>query len=331
MMNRLTTNVTDIVSQAIEATPSTPALIVFDTDSELSQLLSDAYKAALPHAQCVDFNVSTPEEIFAAIDALTPGSLVVLIQSTSFRLNKFRFRLHLFNLGMAVIEHPHLGRIPKEELSTYVDALAYPKDYYRTLGPALKKRIDTAKQIVVHCGDLQLVYDGPFEEGKLNIGDYRTMKNTGGQFPIGEVFTEPADLTRVNGAVSLFAFGNEHARTVISDPFTVQIQDGKIVDAQEAPDSFKRIMEIVQEDEPLWIRELGFGLNRALTRTQTLHDVGSYERMCGVHLSIGKKHTIYKKDGFPKRQSKYHVDVFADVTRVTIDGETVFEGGTYTL
>lgn len=329
MQETLQKNVQDIVRHAIEKDPSTGSLIVFDTDSKLSTWMADAYKAVLPEARTIDFNATEPEEILSVIDGLTPGDLVVLIQSTSFRLNKFRFRLHLFNLGMAVIEHPHLGRMPKHELGTYIDALAYEKDYYRTVGPQLKAKIDAAKQIIVECGESKLVYDGPFEEGKLNIGDYSAMKNTGGQFPIGEVFTEPADLTSVNGEVILYAFGNEKARTVLAEPFAVQIREGKIVGAPNAPESFTRIMDIVREEEPLWIRELGFGLNRALTRTRTLHDVGSYERMCGVHLSIGKKHTIYKKEGFPKRQSKYHVDVFADVTRVLVDGDVVFEGGSW--
>ncbi len=80
----------------------------------------------------------------------------------------------------------------------------------------------------------------------------------------------------------------------------------------------------------VWIRELGFGLNRALTREKRVTDIGTYERMCGVHLSLGAKHLQYKKPEFPKKQG-FHVDVFIDTQRVEIDGATVFKNGAYTL
>jgi leucyl aminopeptidase (aminopeptidase T) len=231
---------------------------------------------------------------------------------------------------MAVVEHPHLDRIPTGEIETYIDALAYDKDYYRTVGPKIKALIDKASKIVVSCDGAELVYDCDFEDAKLNIGEYSTMKNTGGQFPIGEVFTEPTQFAKVNGTVKLYAYGNETSRVVVpEEPVLVVIKEGVIVDYPNAPESFTAIMDKIKEDEELWVRELGLGMNRAMTRTRILNDVGSYERMCGVHMSIGKKHTIYKKEGFPKRSSKYHVDVFVDVTTVKIDDVVVFENGGY--
>ena len=88
---------------------------------------------------------TTPDLVRAAIDALSPGDLVVLVQSTSFRLNEFRFRLELFDRKLKTIEHPHLGRMPDSELETFIDALAYDPDYYRTVGPALMERINRAR------------------------------------------------------------------------------------------------------------------------------------------------------------------------------------------
>jgi len=332
MKERLQQNVHDIVFSAIEKGAESKSMIIYDKNSALSSKVADAYILELPKARAINFEVATPEEIFAGIDELSPGDLVVLIQSTSFRLNKFRFRLELFNRGMAVIEHPHLDRMPESEHETYIDALAYDKDYYRTVGPKLKTLIDKASKIVVSCDSAELVYDCPFEDAKLNIGDYREMKNTGGQFPIGEVFTEPVDFAKLNGTVKLYAYGNEKSRVVVPDePVMVVIKEGVIVDTPGAPESFTSIMDKIKEDEELWVRELGLGMNRAMTRNRILNDVGSYERMCGIHLSIGKKHTIYKKDGFPKRSSKYHVDVFVDVTEVTIDGVVVYEGGRYVV
>ncbi len=190
--------------------------------------------------------------------------------------------------------------------------------------------IDVATRIVVSGPGTELVYESEFEEAKLNIGDYSKMKNVGGQFPIGEVFTEPKDFTKVNGTAKLYAYGGADFKLNLpAEPVLIVIKNGQIVEAPNAPDSFQAVLDQISADEPLWVRELGFGMNQALTRTRILTDVGSYERMCGIHLSIGQKHTIYAKPGMPKRTSRYHVDVFPEVTTVTIDGVTVFEAGAY--
>ncbi len=328
----LENNVRHIIEDAIRVPLDHRVLVVFDEQSPLARTLTAGYRAILTNMIELNFDTTTPEVIRATIDTLSPGDLVILIQSTSFRLNEFRFRLELYDRKLAVIEHPHLGRMPEAEHQTYCDSLAYDKTYYHTVGHALKERIDRATQIVVACEGTELVYDGPFESGKLNIGDYTGMKNIGGQFPIGEVFTEPSDLANVNGTVKFFAYADADFHVIAPpEPVLVRIEHGMIVDAPTAPASFVRVIDQIREDEPLWVRELGFGMNRALTRHRRLTDIGSYERMCGVHLSIGRKHTIYTKEGFPKRSSRYHVDVFADVTTVTIDGECVYNDGVYTI
>ena len=307
-------------------------VVIFDRESKLASLVADGYREAMPTAQTVDFSQTTAENILALIDTLSPKDLVVLVQSTSFRLNEFRFRLELFNRGLAVIEHPHLGRIPDDQIATYIDALAYDKTYYRGLGAKLTDRINAATRVVLTCDGGELVYETPLEPAKQNVGDYRAMKNIGGQFPIGEVFTEPVNLHGVNGVVQLFAFADANFHVQFpKDPITVVIKDGIIVDAPNAPEEFVAVLDQVRADEQLRIRELGFGMNPALTRTRFLTDIGSYERMCGIHLSIGHKHTIYAKPGLPKRSSKYHVDVFVDVKRVSINDEIIYENGAYVI
>lgn len=330
LMTPLEKNLQDTITLALGHTPPARALVVYDRASRLSNLLIDGYLTVLPEAQAIDFSQTSPQDIRAAIDALSPGDLVVLVQSSSFRLNEFRFRLELFNRQLAVIEHPHLARMTEEECATYVEALAYDPQYYRTLGPTLKKRIDNAKKIIVRCAGTELIYEAPFESAKLNIGDYTGMKNRGGQFPIGEVFTEPSNLEAVNGQVKLFAFGDADFHVVVpSNPILVTIEKGQIVSVDNPPASFQAVLDQITADEELWVRELGFGLNRALTRHRRLTDIGSYERMCGIHLSLGEKHTIYAKPNFPKRSSKYHVDVFADVESVEIDEEIIYRNGSY--
>ena len=332
LLPTLTNNLRDTVTLAIGHKPPAKALIVYDRKSPLAELVTEGYKAVLPDATLLDFDTTMPDLAREAMNACSPGDLVVLVQSGSFRLNEFRFRLELFNRKLAVIEHPHLGRIPEHEHATYVHAMAYDPAYYRTVGPKLKAALDNAKRVVVACEGTELTYEAPFESAKLNIGDYTGMKNVGGQFPIGEVFTEPSNLENVNGKVKLFAYGDTEFHVVLpKEPVTITIEKGKIVDTENAPPDFIAVLNEIREEEGLWVRELGLGLNRALTRTRTLVDIGSYERMCGVHMSMGAKHTIYAKPGFPKRSSHYHVDVFVDVTTVTIDDMVVFKDGTYLL
>lgn len=230
-----------------------------------------------------------------------------------------------------MIEHPHLERVRDDEVEAYLDSLAYDPAYYRTLGPALKARIDRAGQILLSGNGRQLEYRGPFEKARLNIGDYAGMASVGGQFPIGEVFTEPKDLESVNGEIGLFAFGDrDFSVNVPLEPIVVRITRGELVDSSGAPDSFRTVLEEIRQAEGrVWLRELGFGLNRAFTRSRRVSDVGSYERMCGVHLSLGAKHAIFPKAGFHKKQAKFHVDVFAAADEVEIDGQIVYRDGAY--
>lgn len=327
---KIENNLKTLVFGAIEYKDEHGALLVYDNDSAASRMLIAGYRKILPKAKTLNFNKKTPAQVIAMIQSLPPKTLVVMIQSTSFRLNEFRFRLELFQRKLAVVEHLHLGRMPIVEFDTFIDALEYDPTYYRTVGPALKTAIDKAQHIVVRCEGTELHYNSTFEPAKLNIGDYREMKNTGGQFPIGEVFTEPTDFDQMNGKLKLYAFGDAKFELFVPEkPFTVVIEKGILVDAPDAPPEFVLVMDQIRADELLWVRELGLGLNRALTRTRFLTDVGSYERMCGVHVSLGQKHTIYAKPGMPKRSSRYHVDVFVDVTEVEIDGQIVFSNGSY--
>src|SRR3954470_6211260 len=137
-------HVRDILSHAIEHPPTLPALIVSDGQSELARILTEAYRHSLPEAAQLDFSSIPAAQILEAFAALPSGALVVLIQSTSFRLAEFRIRVELFKRGLKVIEHPHLARMRAAEYSTYIDALAYDPAYYRVLGAELKRRIDGA-------------------------------------------------------------------------------------------------------------------------------------------------------------------------------------------
>jgi aminopeptidase len=322
-------NVGDILALAIEYTEQQTAVVVFDTQCPLSIALTTAYRHCLPSAQFIDFDAVTPEVVLAAFKPLAAADLVVLIQSTSFRLEAFRIRVELFKRSLKVIEHLHLSRMPGAQAIDYIAALAYDPAYYRGVGYALKQRIDSAQSGVVDSGGERLVFACPFESAKLNVGDYKDMRNVGGQFPIGEVFTEAQDLEAVSGRVRIFVFGDTSFMVNRPEkPITLVISKGRVINAIDSTPEFDKVLANIRADEgEVWMRELGFGMNRAFTRERMVNDIGTYERMCGIHLSLGAKHGIYNKPNFKRKDTKYHVDVFAITESVMLDDEVVYRNG----
>lgn len=323
-------HVRDILSLAIKHSSENAAVVIFDSRCPLAVALTEAYRRALPAATFIDFDAVTPADIFAAFKLLGPSDLVVLIQSTSFRLQDFRIRVELFEQSLKVIEHPHLGRMLGIEEIYYIESLEYDQAYYHGVGHALKKLIDNASRGVVDSGE-QLIFDSPFEPAKLNIGDYTGMKNIGGQFPIGEVFTEAQTLESVNGRVRLSAFA-DCSFTVNKPeiPITLIVEKGRVTDVIDSTPEFDKVLANIRADEgEVWLRELGFGMNRAFTPERTVSDIGTYERMCGIHLSLGSKHGVYKKSNFKRGNTWHHVDVFAATHRVYLDDKVVYENGAW--
>jgi aminopeptidase len=108
------------------------------------------------------------------------------------------------------------------------------------------------------------------------------------------------------------------------------IEKGLITQTENSTSAFENILNIIRSnDGEVQIRELGFGLNRALTRDKVVSDIGTYERMCGVHLSLGKKHDSYVKPGFKRGESRFHIDVFLAVESVNINGEVIYKDNSW--
>lgn len=330
LVDRATKNVSDIIHLAIERKPTEKALVVFDARYGLTEILTAAYRTALPDARFIDFDTASKEEVMDAINAMKPSDLVVLIQSSNFLLDAFRIRLHLFQQKLKVIEHVHLHRNTEDVWDVYINALEYDTNWYRVIGPKLKTKLETANEIRIESGDAVLTITSGVESPKLNIGDYTGMENIGGTFPIGEVFTESKDFAQMNGSFMIYAFAGGDFLTSMHEPFRVDVKEGQIVGfADNAPKSFVDILGVIKEYERPLIRELGFGLNRSITRERYLQDITAFERILGLHLSLGEKHSVYKKPGITTHKTKFHVDVFPVVDRVFVDDEVIFENGKY--
>ncbi|HYP77524.1 MAG TPA: hypothetical protein VER12_16245 [Polyangiaceae bacterium] len=324
-------NISDTLTIAMEHSAARAALLVADERCELSRLLTKAYRACLPDATLLSFDVAGAEAAKAAFAELHEHDLAVLIQSSVFRIPEFRTRVELFRRGIKVIEHSNLDRMASDEVANYVAALAYDPAYYRGVGHALKARMDVAASARVESEGEILSFDCRLEPAKLNIGHFAGLKNVGSLFPIGEVFSEARDLEQVHGRVKIYAFTDVSFRlNVPAVPITLLIERGRVVGALDSSADFERVLAAIVADEgEVWLRELGFGMNRAFSREQRVADVGAFERVCGVHLSLGARHGVYKKAHLDRREARHHVDTFVVTSRVLLDDEVVYADGAW--
>ena len=172
LVHNASQHISDTLRDVFQHDKNTMSLVIYDLNSPLAIILTDAYRIALPHGVFINFHEANKDDIMSQMEALESGNFVALIQSSSFRLSAFRIRIELFKKSIKVVEHPHLERMSKDnEVTTYVNALAYDKQYYHHNGHTLKNILKTAQGAVIHSGDEKLIYPGPFEDAKLNIGD----------------------------------------------------------------------------------------------------------------------------------------------------------------
>ena len=237
-------NVGDTLTIAMELTGEQASLVVADHRTELARLLVRAYRKCLPETRIISFDEVDPETVKAAFAELRARYLVVLIQSTVFRIPEFRTRVELYRRGIKVIEHSNLERMGADEINHYVAALAYDPAYYRGVGHSLKARMDAARSARIESDGETLDFDSPLETAKLNIGHFAGLKNVGSQFPIGEVFTEARDLESVNGRVKIYGFTDTSLRlNVPPDPITLVVERGRVVEALRSTSELDRVLE----------------------------------------------------------------------------------------
>lgn len=312
-------------------------VLVYDLDSKLSRELSKAYINNLEfieNSDVIDFNEINKEELKELLLGLEEKSCVILVQSTNFRLDDFRIRMNLHNRWIWCLEHNHLWYIKDNQVETYADAIEYNTPNYIRLWWELKKLVDNAETIKVICNDWSTFnISGWFEDMKQNSGDY-TWKKRGGTFPVWENFTESKNFDLVNWEVSIYAIPDETFQVEFHKPFKIKIEKSRIIwDNSAYPESFKNIMEKIKqsEDNEVMVRELWFGFNEWITREKPLSDINAFERICWFHMSIWKKHQIYRKKIHKSIPQRYHIDIFPDIEEIWVDDVVVFEGGKYVI
>jgi aminopeptidase len=334
LQSKANQNIQDILTNCLKFDPKNEnqALVIFDTNNGLTNIITQAYRNNLPQAKFVDFATLNKESALAEFELMNPNDLVVLIQTANFRLDDFRIRLHLFEKKLKVIEHMHLYRNGKEVWNVYVNSLEYDANWYPVIGPKLASTLAQTQTLQIKSRDATLEVKNGLEIPKLNIGDYTGMNNIGGTFPIGEVFTESKNFEDMNGSVWIYAFADKEFNISMHEPFRIDIENGIVVGyGDNTPQMFIEVLNTVRESEKSLIREIGFGLNRAITKDKYLGDITAFERILGLHMSMGEKHSVYKKEGIISKKSRFHVDLFLAADQVLCDNQVVFENGEYNL
>ncbi|QFR38947.1 hypothetical protein A9Q91_01800 [Candidatus Gracilibacteria bacterium 28_42_T64] len=312
-------------------------VLVYDLNSALSKEVSEGYIQNLKerkNTELIDFDQIEKPDLKERLFNLIEGSTVILVQSTNFRLDDFRIRLNLHNAGVGCLEHNHLAYIKDDQIENYADAIEYKTPYYDQLSSALKDKLDNANKLTVETsGNGRLEIEGGFENMKQNTGNYNGKKR-GGTFPIGENFSEAKDFVQVNGEITIYAYPDFNFEVQFCEPFRIKISESKITcDDQNCPEEFRKLLDKISdsEDGEVFMRELGFGINTGITKQKPLSDVNAFERVTGFHMSLGKKHNIYRKKIHKSIIQRYHIDIFPDIERILIDGEVVFEGEKYVI
>lgn len=303
-------------------------VVVFDADCELAQRIHQAHRKVTPNAEFIKYEKDNNQEIRDHLMGLPEGSSVFLIQSVSFRIEDFRIRLSLFHKGIGCLEYSHLAWYKDEEANTFLEAIEYQGDEFFRLATAIDERFTEDDTIKVYSGENgESVLDfGKMEAGKINDGRFYSQKNRGGSVVCGEIFSEAQNLEGVNGQLTINCIPNERFLIQECDPFTITIENGRITTwTENAPELFiESIVNRVKESEcdedgnpECMIREAGFGLNPKISLEKKLSFVSVFERNVGFHVSVGKKHQVYRKKIHKDIVQRYHIDIFSQLFKIT--------------
>ena len=77
-----------------------------------------------------------------------------------------------------------------------------------------------------------------------------------------------------------------------------------LVSSSGTPKGFDEILATIRTTEEAMVREFGLGLNPAMHKGRVLSEITAFERMKGLHFSLGAKHTVYKKPGINAKRSR---------------------------
>ena len=314
-----------------------PIILVYDLESPISIELSKWYISNLENkenTEIIDFNKIDKDLLKDKLLSLPEWSTVILVQSTNFMLDNFRIRLNLNNAWVWCLEHRHLAYLYDNQVENYADAIEYKTPYYMELWTKLKNITNKADSMKFICNDGSVLkVEWGFESMKLNDWNY-DWKNRWWNFPIWENFTEAKIFDNVNGELTIYAFPDDKLQVEFVKPFKIKIDKSIVTcDDKNCPETFRKILDFIaeSEDNEVMFRELWFWLNNWISRSKPLADVNSYERIAGFHMSLWKKHQIYRSKLDKNIMQRYHIDIFPDIKEIYIDDILIFENNKYVI
>lgn len=340
----LVSNLQGMLAGQFRVTKDTHVCVIYDTSSPLAEIITQGYRDALvshpkEKQSFLDFNAHTHEELVEKVDRFSPGDFVALVQSHSFRVSVYRWRLELFARKLKVAEHMRLSYMPSEQFPTYIRCIKNDSPYFLRATKKLAGLFRKSKHIKVECmqGSIAEIHS-EMEEPVSNTGEFSEKEaNVGGGIPFGEIFSEPKDISKWEGEVEVFAFPGEDHKMVFTPSFKLKIKAGHVaVEESGIPSAFMPLIRLMQQenaDGNIPIREFGLGLNRAISRENPLTEATAWERGAGLHFSLGMKHGAYQKK-FAKNKElnqRYHIDIYPDVKRIWIAGELVYDNGKFVV
>jgi aminopeptidase len=313
-------------------------LVLSDSSSELSRFLAQVYTniaASKPNFKFIDYNSTEPAQIKETINSLPAGSLVVAIQSGQFQLSGYRLRLELFQRKLKIIEYVHLEHITGPQINHYISALGFNPKQNKPLAEKLKTIIDSAKSAKIVSRDgSELIYSAGFEPAKVNIGDFSGLNSVGSTYPVGEIFTESNNFSAVNGLLCIAGFPDLTRKLHVccaENPIQLEIKESQIISVRGGAavdlEKFQQILDLIRVAEgKLLIREFGVGMNGAMGfNGRIVSDITAFERQRGFHVSLGAKHTVFKKPEIRARDTRFHLDLFVQVKEIWIEGKLVLD------
>ena len=312
-------------------------LLIYDLESPLSILVSNAYIENLKNikSEIIDINTVNKEELIKRLWNLKEYSTVILVQSTNFRLDNFRIRLQLHNNWVWCLEHNHLQYMKDDEYENYADAIEYLTPYYDKISAKLKEICDKANIMKFISNDWSIFkIEWGFEDMKQNTWNYQ-WKRRGWTLPVWENFTEAKNFDWVNGELSISIYPwMDFQINKVEKPFKIKVNKSFITcDDKNAPKEFHELLDLINasEDNEVMLRELWFWLNPNITNNKQLADVNFFERKAWFHVSIWKKHQIYRKKIHKSIVQRYHIDLFPDIKEIYVDNIKIFENDKYII
>ncbi|MFC1705032.1 aminopeptidase, partial [Nanoarchaeota archaeon] len=219
------------------------------------------------------------------------------------------------------VSTPSLGRLSNDKFPILVDSINIDYNALKESANKLKPTFDDGKELHVTApGGTDLFMDIGGKESLNNIGEYK-LPGTGGNMPAGEIYTAPSG-KKINGKIVIdTSLSYRGGSTVVQNPVTLVVEDGKVVDIQgsKEADILKATLEWAESKakHPWGIRrigEFGLGLNpKAKVIGATIVD----EKVLGTaHFALGSNYwfggSIY---------AIIHLDQIFKSPTIYVDGE----------